>query len=76
MAAESLRLLRRDRIDQDSTSMAGSGSPGFTSPGCLRISATTWSRLPDGSNAGAALMGAPLSLVWPADLMKTLITLG
>jgi hypothetical protein len=32
--------------------------------------------LPDGSNAGAALMGAPLSLVWPADLMKTLITLG
>jgi len=33
--------------------------------------------LPDGSNPSAeALMSAPLSLVWPADLMKTLITLG
>jgi hypothetical protein len=32
--------------------------------------------LPNGSNAGAALKGAPLSLVWPADLMKTLIALG
>jgi hypothetical protein len=33
--------------------------------------------LPDGSNPSSeALMSAPLSLVWPADLMKTLITLG
>ena len=33
--------------------------------------------LPDGSNAPRqALISAPLSLVWPADLMKTLITLG
>jgi hypothetical protein len=33
--------------------------------------------LPDGSNAPSeALTSAPLSLVWPADLMKTLITLG
>ena len=33
--------------------------------------------LPDGSNPSSeALISAPLSLVWPADLMKTLITLG
>ena len=33
--------------------------------------------LPNGSNAPTeALMNAPLSLVWPADLMRTLITLG
>jgi hypothetical protein len=33
--------------------------------------------LPDGSNPSSeALTSAPLSLVWPADLMKTLITLG
>jgi hypothetical protein len=33
--------------------------------------------LPDGSSPSSeALMSAPLSLVWPADLMKTLITLG
>jgi hypothetical protein len=33
--------------------------------------------LPDGSHAPSeALTSAPLSLVWPADLMKTLITLG
>jgi hypothetical protein len=33
--------------------------------------------LPDGSNPSSeALTSAPVSLVWPADLMKTLITLG
>jgi hypothetical protein len=33
--------------------------------------------LPDGSNPSSeALTSAPLSLVWPADLMKTLIELG
>jgi len=33
--------------------------------------------LPDGSSPSSeALTSAPLSLVWPADLMKTLITLG
>ena len=33
--------------------------------------------LPDGSNPSSeALMSAPMSLVWPADLMKTLITMG
>ncbi len=33
--------------------------------------------LPDGSNPSSeALASAPLSLVWPADLMKTLIDLG
>jgi hypothetical protein len=33
--------------------------------------------LPDGSNPSSeALTSAPISLVWPADLMKTLITLG
>ena len=32
--------------------------------------------LPDGSNPSSeAFMSAPVSLVWPADLMKTLITL-
>jgi hypothetical protein len=33
--------------------------------------------LPDGSNPSSeALTSAPLSLVWPADLIETLITLG
>jgi hypothetical protein len=33
--------------------------------------------LPDGSDPSSeALSSAPISLVWPADLMKTLITLG
>ena len=33
--------------------------------------------LPDGSNPSSeALMSAPLSLVWPADLIETLITQG
>jgi hypothetical protein len=33
--------------------------------------------LPDGSNPSSeALMSAPVSLVWPADLIGTLITLG
>jgi len=33
--------------------------------------------LPDGSNPSfEALTSAPVSLVWPADLMKTLIELG
>ena len=33
--------------------------------------------LPDGSNPSSeALMSAPVSLFWPADLMKTLIELG
>ena len=33
--------------------------------------------LPDGSNPSSeALTSAPVSLVWPADLMKTLIELG
>jgi hypothetical protein len=33
--------------------------------------------LPDGSNPSSeALTSAPVSLVWPADLIGTLITLG
>ena len=33
--------------------------------------------LPDGSNPSSeALISAPVSLVWPADLIGTLITLG
>ena len=33
--------------------------------------------LPDGSNPSSeVLTSAPLSLVWPADLIETLITLG